>query len=182
MLYSSGVSAPLFFDMKKYITILLLIVGLTLAGYFVYQKIHVNQVVQCLPDPRMAQTAWITYVNKEAQFSVDYPDVLVPRPQGPMAIVSFADKNESYARAPLGADIYIDSVRPEDKNRTSGIKDYLCFQAITGGGPNNIPIRHISATLTDANVYHGSDIYNFSIVGMSRQDAERMVSSIKFLE
>jgi hypothetical protein len=168
--------------MKKYIAISLLVVCALLAGYLGFQKFHNRQVTQCLPDSRMASSAWRTYVSKVFKFSVEYPEVLIPLPRGPMAVVSFVDKNEAYTKAPLSADIYVDSVRPENKDGTSGIKSYQCAPTVTGGGPNNIPIRHVNVTLTDADVYHGSNIYNFSIVGMSRQDAERIVKSIKFLE
>ncbi len=167
--------------MKKYIISTLIIACVLLSGYFVFQKIRSNQVAQCLPDSRMARTAWATYVSKEFKFSVDYPVVLDPQAPGPFEVAMFRAKTEPYSNTPLGVDISRNDVRPENINMIPGIKSYQCVQTMIGGGPNT-SARTINVFLADAYINHRSSTYGFSISGMSRQDAERMVNSIKFIE
>lgn len=165
--------------MKKYIAITLLFVFALLASYLGFQKFRNRQITQCLSDPRMAQSVWATYVSKEFKFSVEHPLVLVPQQQGRFAVVSFRTKTEPYSGTPLGVDIYINDIRPDNKDKVSGIKSYQCESFPIGGGPNKkVQIRN--GFITSADIYHGSSIYSFSIVGMNLQEAERMVNSIKF--
>lgn len=165
---------------KTYIAIALtitLVFGAFIAGFFLFQKMDAEKLVpldwpfECPPDTRMAQTAWMTYVSRDLGFSVEYPEVLAPMSQNSISSVIFRTKTESSSNILLGADINIDVTPAAENKGVSGINEYRCS-----------PIKFGGAARTSANIYHNSKVYRLTVVGMSFNDAERMINSIKFLE
>lgn len=165
---------------KTYIVIALatiLVFGSFTAGFFLFQKadtesfLPIEWAIECSPDARMMQSTWMTYVDNNLGFSIEYPNALIPTRWKALPLVLFRTKAESNSNILLGADISISSLPVTNVSGVSGISEYRCS-----------PIKFGGAVRANANIYHASKVYRISVVGMSFQDVERMVGSIKFLE
>ncbi len=162
--------------MKRNLQIIILIAFLASALFFLvfyFYKKHPTQntmgsslSTQCLPDARMTPSIkWLTFT--ESDFSIDYPEVLIPNTQSRFINVFFRTKTNPFSNAPLGVDITAYPISTwNGSDRVSGIKSYQCI-----GGPSAY-----------VNIFHGSKVYSISTIGMSLNDVKRMVNSIKFLE
>lgn len=141
----------------KYIIVLVIsafIIGAVSSGYFAFQKLRVNKY------------SWGTYMSKEFRFSIEYPKNLIPLEYSPQATVSFypwsaTDGFQSQVIITVGT-VWIDA-----KDKTPGLKE-LDFS--------------VEGNRTNATIYFGKRLYSFLSSNLNREDAERMVKSIKFTE
>ena len=162
---------------KKYIVISLVVIcgfSAFIAGFFLFEKIDAEKLlpldypIECPPDVRMAQPVWTTYINRTLGFSIEYPEVLVPKQWNNSPLVLLRTRAEENSNILLGADIAISTIPKAETDGISGISEYRCS-----------PIKYGGAARASADIYLGSRHYQLSVVGMSLEDAERMASSIK---
>lgn len=169
---------------NTYITIALattLVFGAFIAGFFLLQKTDYENLqlsivpperpMECPPDVRMAQSTWGTYVNRDLGVSINYPEILVPTYRDDLHSVIFRVKSESLSSVMFGIDIGLIENQNIKKSDISEISQYRCS-----------PIKFGGSAQARANINHGQKSYRLFAAGMSFEDVERVVNSIKFLE
>lgn len=160
---------------RKYTIFFTLILPLlfVLAGeFFIFEKLRtenislVNQPSKWDTNTWLKKSTWVTYVNKEFGFSIEYPEKLTPEylpSEG--RVIFFVGTLLNHLTSVI--DITIGTVPTNVKDRFPPEKlDRITFY---DGVARSIK-------------YHGSRAYFINIQGVDAQSAERIINSIKFFE